>query len=341
MLLKRFIFAVAGAALSLAAGCSSNSLSPGQSSAIAPGSYRASFGMRVLPGPAVAGPIIVPLVPREVNAPAGWPASSSTDLKGQLLFIADSSSSSVLIYHPQKANSSPIGSITTGVNMPAGLAVDKSGALYVANIGNNTVTVYPKGSSSPLLTISNGISSPYGITVDSAGNVFVSNLTPNNVTAYAAGSTTPYETIDFTPFGQAVGLGVDASNNIWVACDTTNGVFEIPAGSTSVENSGLTSLNGPIGVSFGKSDIIFVSNFAGSNVNIYTYGTTSPSGTITTGIEAFGPTLGGFTVSGAYFQTNQTDNVVGYLAGQTSPFSTLSGASTPFGIASEPLIKKK
>lgn len=331
---------VAAAALSFAAGCSGNSLTPGQSAAVSPSSFQVPAGMRLVPGPVVAGPRLVPLVPHKPNAPAGWPDPRRRHHhKKEFLFVADSSSG-VLIYNPKKANSSPIGSITTGVSIPSGLAVDTHGSLYVTNDGTNTVTVYPKGSSSPTLTISTGIDGPYGVTVDSKGNVFVSNLNNNTITAYAAGQTSPYETINFTNYGQAVGLGVDASDNIWVACDSSNGVFEIPAGSSSVQNSGLTKLNGPISVSFGKSDIIYVSNFASQSVNIYTYGTTSPSGTITNGIEKFGPTLGGFTANGAYFQSNQSDNVVGYQAGQTSPFSTLSGASSPLGIASEPLVKK-
>ena len=330
----------AAAALTLVAGCSGTSLTPGQSAAVSPNAYHAPAGMRVLPGPAVAGPIVVPLVPRKPNAPAGWPDPRKRHHHHkEFLFVADASSG-VLIYNPKTANGSPIGSLTNGVSTPAGLAVDNSGSLYVANLGNNTVTVYPKGSSSPSLTISSGIDGPYGITVDSNGNVWVSNLNTNNITAYAAGQTSPYATINFNAYGQAVGLGVDASDNIWVACDTSNGVFEIPAGTTNVQNSGLTSLNGPISVSFGKSDIIYVSDFGGSNVEVYNYGSTTPSETITTGIEKNGPTLGGFTAADAYFQSNQSDNVVGYKPGQTSPFSTLSGASSPLGIASSPLVRK-
>jgi serine/threonine-protein kinase len=231
-----------------------------------------------------------------------------------------------------------MGSITTGVTAPAGIAVDKAGALYVTNEGNNTVTVYPHGASTPSLTISTGINGPYGIAVDSSGDVFVSNLNNNNITAYKAGATTPFETIDFTPYGQPVGVGVDGSDNIWVACDTSNGVFEIPAGTQTVNNSGLTSLNGPIDVSFGKRDVIYVSNFATPNVNIYAYGTTSPSATITSGIVA--PTFNGFASSGKFFQSNQSTNVVGYKGGQTTPFSTLTGSSLPTGIAGYPLINK-
>jgi hypothetical protein len=329
---------IATAALAFAAGCSSNnSLAPGQSSSIMPSSRQAAGGMRILPGPVVVGPLVVPLTPRAVRAPHGWPAKKKK--KSEILFVADASSG-VLMYDPKKANSSPIGSITTGVDIPSQVAVDKKGALYVVNDGNNTATVYPKGKSSPSLTISTGISAPYGIAVDSSGNVFVSNLNTNDITAYKAGATSPYETISFSAYGQAVGVGVDAKDNIWVACDSSNGVFVIDKGTSSVTNSGLTSLAGPIGVSFGQKDEIYVSNFSSSDVNVYTYGTTSPKATITNGIESSGPTLNGFTSADAFFQSNQDDNVVGYKKGQTSPFSTLSGASSPLGIASSPLVKE-
>lgn len=329
---------VAGTALSFAAGCSGNSLTTPQASSIAPSLHHGMQAMRTLPGPLVSGPRVLPLVPNKPDAPAGWPDHKKKKKKAYL-FVADGSSG-VLIYDPKTPNGSPTGSITTDVDAPAGVAVDKSGALYVTNEGTNTVTVYPKGQSSPSLTISTGIGGPYGITVDSQGDVFVSNLDTNNITAYKAGQTTPYETINFNSYGQAVGLGVDAKDNVWVACDSTSAVFEIPAGTTQVQNAGLTGLAGPISVAFGLKDVIYVSSFSGSNVNIYTYGTTSPSGTITTGIEKDGPTLGGFTHSGGYFQTNQDDNVVGYKNGQTTPFSTLSGATSPLGIASSPLVKK-
>ncbi|MBV9057476.1 MAG: hypothetical protein JO351_12660 [Candidatus Eremiobacteraeota bacterium] len=326
-----------GAALAFVSGCSGSGPNSTQnSSPVTPSSHAIPAGMRMLPGPVVSGPRIVPIVPLKPNAPLGWPPRHRHK---EILFVADGSGG-VLMYNPRVANSAPTGSITTGVNAPSQVAVDGAKALYVANSGNNTVTVYPKGATSPSLTITGGLNSPYGVTVDSKGNVFVSNLGSNTVTAYKAGQTSPYATINFSALGQPVGLGSDALDNIWVACDSTNKVFEIPAGSTTPKDAGLSGLNGPISVSFGKSDIMYVSNFAASNVNVYAYGTTTPSATITTGIEHFGPTLGGFTAKGAYFQSNQGDNVVGYKPGATSPFSTLTGATSPLGVASEPLVTK-
>ncbi len=329
---------IAAVAAALAAGCSGNSgsLAPGQSTSLTPSARHAGAGMRVLPGPDVAGPMIVPDVPRQPKAPRGWPAAAPNR---QILFAADESSG-VLMYNPKTPNASPEGSITNGVSAPAGVAADQAGNLYVTNEGSNTVTVYPPGATSPSLTISNGISGPYGIAVDSTGNVFVSNLNTNDITAYQAGATSPFETINFNNYGQAVGLGVDGNDNIWVACDSSNAVFVITAGSETVQNSGLTGLDGPIGVSIGKMGVIYVSNFAASSVNVYASGSTSPTSTITNGIEQFGPTLGGFASSGRYFQSNQGLNVVGYKGMQTSPFSTLSGTSTPLGVAAYPVVKK-
>ena len=330
---------IACAALAFAAGCSSNSASfaPGQSPALIPSSDHVWSEMRILPGPVVAGPIVVPLVPRPINAPRGWPAKKK---KHPILFVADGSE--VAMYDPKTANGSPEGSITTGVNAPTGVAVDKKGALYVANLGNSTITVYPAGKSSPSLTISDGVSSPYGIAVDFKRDVFISNLVNDTIVGYKAGSTSPFETIDFASLGQPVGVAVDGNNNVWVACDTTNSIYEIPAGSATPQKSSLADVTEPIGIAFGRKNVMYVANFGGdpSSVEIYNYGSTSPSGSITNGIEQDGPTLNGFAFPQKFFQSNSGRNVVGYKKGQTSPFSTLTGASSAVGVASWPLIKK-
>jgi sugar lactone lactonase YvrE len=315
------------------AGCSGGNVvsSAGLSSPVAANdASHAASGYRMIPGPAVIGPMLVPINPPQHR---GW---ISRKKSAATLFVGDSEKNVVNLYDPNTPNPSPEGSISSGLDAPIGLAVDKSGTLYVVNISNNTVTEYPPGATTPSFTINSGMDSPYGIAVDSSGDVFVSNLGNNTVSAYKPGSTTPYASISNVG-PNPVGMGVDSKDNIYVCDDSNNTVYEIPAGTTTAQNSGLTALVGPIGIAFNKKNTAYVSNFGGNNVAIYPAGSTSPSGTITSGID--GPTQNGFTKKGLFFQSNQGVNVVGYKKNANTPFSTITGLENPTGIASSPRVK--
>lgn len=318
------------AAILFIAGCG------GGSSSIAPGSHgnspnqssiRVPAGYRVFPGPAVVGPLIVPI------AHANRQGFVSPSSSGKILFVADANNNVVLMYDPAVPNPSPIGMITAGLNVPTGLAVDIAGKLYVVNIGNNTVTEYKLGTITPSFTITGGMSSPYGIGVDSQRRVFVSNLGNNTVTGYKHGQTSPYETVSGVG-PNPVGVGVDRHDNVYVADDSDNSVYEIPLGSSTAQNTGLQQLSGPIGIAFTTEDTAYVSNFGVNTVGIYPAGSLTPSGLITNGINS--PTLNGFAKPGNFFQAEQSGPVKGYKAGRKNPFSTISGIGRPLGIAAYP-----
>jgi hypothetical protein len=333
---------VAAALCAFVAGCSSSSsLAPSQSSSVVPSTRHVPGAYRLIPGPAVEGSLLVPLHPHPWNLPHKWPNAKAQ----QVLFVADPQDDQILMYDPKTPNPQPEGSITTGIDYPFGVAVDKKGTLYVANLLGGSpdigsITVYPAGSTSPSLTITDGVDNPYGIGVDSQGDIFATNLGNAEMIGYKAGASQPFETVSFPKYSQVLGLGVDSKGNVWLGSDTDSSVYEVPAGSTTPQNAGLSGLNGTISVAFGKKNEMFVSNFGGSNVTVYAYGTTTPAYTITDGIEQNGPTLNGVTRSDYFFQSNQGDNVVGYKKGQQSNFSTITGIPDPRGIASTPLVKE-
>ncbi|HEY5425698.1 MAG TPA: hypothetical protein VIJ77_04030 [Candidatus Tumulicola sp.] len=312
----RGLFGGAAAAL-LVAGCG------GGSPAIAPSGYR------VLPGPAVVGPVNVRDSPQLKRH--GYVLRKTAET----LYVADARNDRVVLYDPTTPNPSPIGQITDGMSFPSGLAVDKNGTLYVANQGNDTVTEYRAGKTKAFFTISSGLSAPYGIGVDGAGRVFVSNLT-GGVAAFKPGKSTPYETVAAGP--NPCGVAIDRENNVYVASDSENRVYLIPAGSPTSQNLGLVGLNGPIGLAFKSADTLYVGNYGGNDVEIYPSGSKSPSRTITTGIS--GPTLNGFVKGGVFFQSNEDSGLVeGYKGKQTSPYSTITGIPQPLGVASFPRQK--
>jgi hypothetical protein len=281
-------------------------------------------------------------VHRPWSLPHVWPSATK---QHEVLFVADPDDNQVLMYDPSQKNPKPEGSITAGVDYAVAIAVDQKSAVYVANLmGGSTnkgsITIYKAGATNPSLTITEGLVNPYSVAVDSKGNLFVTNLDSNSIVGYRAGAKSPFETIDFSSYGQAGGLATDQKNNLWIANGFGDQVDEIPAGSATPQNTGLSGLNGPGDVSVGQENTLFASNFSGGAVSVYRDGSQSPWTFIIKGIEMDGPTYGGFTASGDYFQTNQYLNVVGYHKGKWSPFSTITGIKDPRGIASTPLVTK-
>ncbi len=141
----------------------------------------------------------------------------------QLVYVSSDASSSgaVYVYSAKGQAQKPIATITDGIATPAGLAVDSSGNLYVANTGNNTVTVYAPGQTTPSATYSQGISTPFDVAVGSDGTVYVANETggasyEGSVTEYPSGSMTPSATIQLAN-EYAFAVALDSSNALYVS----------------------------------------------------------------------------------------------------------------------------
>ena len=110
-----------------------------------------------------------------------------------------------------------LSTITDGVSGPSGSFVDKHGNLYVANDGNFTVTMYPKGSTSWKLRYT-GFAYPLNVAVDSKGSVFIVDFTGEKVVEFPKGSTRSKLTI---PIGYpAHGVALDSNDNVYVSYNT-------------------------------------------------------------------------------------------------------------------------
>jgi hypothetical protein len=192
-----------------------------------------------------------------------------------LLYVSSYNEGYVDIYKSKGSNQSPMGTITSGLNGPEGMAVDKKLNLYVTNTGNNTVTVYAPGSLTPSATYSSGLSEPAGVTVGNDGTVYVSNL-DNSVVEYPPGKMTPSITISIN-FPIAVAL--DPSNNLYISY--LGGVEEVPPGSSTGTNLGIT-LDAPGGIAIDKQDDIVVADQTLPGVKVYPQGSTQPSSTFAT-----------------------------------------------------------
>lgn len=115
----------------------------------------------------------------------------------------------------------------TELRQPIGIAVDRRGKIYVANVfgggsnGYGSVLIFApgaNGNAAPVGTITTGLNYPFGVSLDSSDNVYVANNQGQSVTVYAAKTYTPIRAI----FGRntqlyPVGLTLDASGKLYVA----------------------------------------------------------------------------------------------------------------------------
>ena len=137
-------------------------------------------------------------------------------------------------------NVSPIATIAgphTGLVESSGVAVDREGKIYVANLTG--VTVYPRGSNGDVAPIATIPGSTGGVALDSSDKLYVLS---SGISVYAPSSKGSFVLTakisgPNTDLGLAFGLALDSSGNIYVAND-----------------SGIAAVNGRITVYAAGSD---------------------------------------------------------------------------------------
>ena len=196
------------------------------------------------------------------------------------------------------------------LNFPFGLAVDKSGALYIADGLNNRVR---KVSGGVITTVAgNGtagfagdnaaatsaqLNNPTGVAVDSSGNLYIADSGNNLVRKVANGTITTFAGNNSAGAGYSgdggtatngqlnnpVGVAVDASGNVYIADAGNNAVRQVGGGNIITAAVGFTH---PDGVAIDSSGNLYVADTVARRIVKYSGGVyTTVAGT---GQPAFG-----------------------------------------------------
>ncbi len=175
------------------------------------------------------------------------------------LYAASSANNSILkITAANMGTTYYTGTGANALNAPHSLAFDKSGALYVGNIGkegsvnaNCIVKITAAGASGTLSKVSDGTVPvvAYGLAFDSAGSLYAANAGANNVLKYVGGA--GQAAVFVSGLTNPHGAAFDGAGNLYVANTTASpaAIVKItPAGvKTTFAASGL---NAPVGLAF-------------------------------------------------------------------------------------------
>ena len=110
--------------------------------------------------------------------------------------------------------------VSTGINSPYGVALGGSGALYVANNGNASLTEVVAGAPSTLATFTPG-SGTRGVAVSAAGDIYTT--VGSGIQKTTSGGVT--STFVASGMGFPFGLAFDSSGNLFTASYTDNAIF--------------------------------------------------------------------------------------------------------------------
>jgi uncharacterized protein (TIGR03437 family) len=184
------------------------------------------------------------------------------------------------------------------LGMPAGVAVDAAGNLYIADSFNNRIRkvsngvittvagMGPSGDSAGGFSGDNGpatsaqLRNPQGVAVDAAGNLYIADSENNRIRKVSNGVIT---TVAGTSLSYPLGVAVDAAGNLYIAdddhCDIlriSNGVIAVVGGNgmpgVTGDNGPATSaeLSLPSGVALDATGKVYIADWGNNRIRVLT-----------------------------------------------------------------------
>ena len=123
---------------------------------------------------------------------------------------------------------------------PAGIAIDGSGQVWVADYGDSAVVeLSAAGAILGQARDTGGLDSPGGLAVDGNGNVWVANYRGNSLSEFAGSCSKPLSPdsgygLD-TAFNEPFGVAIDASGNLWTTNAGSNTLTEFVGAASPVK----------------------------------------------------------------------------------------------------------
>ncbi len=229
------------------------------------------------------------LIKNGVNARFGLISGLALD-DSDRLFVSDSKLKRVLVLDPQHHVET---SITEGLNVPAGLAVDNENRfLYVADTEADQVVVFDAdppfkllrrigtGGKDHRLTSPGDFSKPTSVAVDKDGNLYVTDTWNNRVEIFDADGRfiRTFGKVGDGPgyFARPKGIALDGDGHIWVADGMQDRVQVFtPDGRLLIWMGGHGTLPGQfsalVGVAIDKNNRVFTSEDYPGRVQMFRY----------------------------------------------------------------------
>jgi DNA-binding beta-propeller fold protein YncE len=222
--------------------------------------------------------------------------------------------------------------VSSGLNIPTGLAVDSSGNVYIAN--NNGFTVQKWSASTQQVTtlVSSGLQFPSGVAVDSSGNVYIADANNHAIKEWSA-STQQVTALVSSGLNYPSGVAVDGSGNIYIADSGHHAIKEWVAATQQLITLVSSGINYPSAVAVDGSGNVYIADANDNAIKEWVASTQQLTTLVSSGIiNPSGVAVDG---SGNVYIADTNNGAIKEWSASTQQVTTLvsSGLSGPSGVA--------
>lgn len=197
-----------------------------------------------------------PMPTRTIDLGGRQPWQMAFDQYGYLYVASEdratfstATTATVDVYAP--GSSTPLRTLQTGLHIACGLAVDKSGTVYVsAGCQNDPAQIqeYSYGSTTPTKVVMGAMRGPVGLALDKNDNLFIADLAAGAVQELPHGSSTP-QILRLHDVYSPLALAFDPNGNLSVASGSNIDTFSpsdlVASASTIVNPASQLTVNPP------------------------------------------------------------------------------------------------
>ncbi len=143
---------------------------------------------------------------------------------------------------------------------PEGLAVDRSGNVYIADNGDNAIKDWNATTHSLVTLVSSGLSGPTAVAVDAAGNVYIADAGDNAIKQWNAATRT-VSTLVSSGLKNPESVAVDSAGNVYIANTGDNAIDEWNAQTQTVSPLVSSGLSEPVSLAVDAAGNIDIADF--------------------------------------------------------------------------------
>ena len=246
-------------------------------------------------------------------------------LAGQILTVTQAGTNYVL--------ASPLTTlVSSGLNIPRLVAVDRAGNIYIADLNNNAIKKWSAAGNTVSTLVSSGIGTPFGVAVDGSGNVFFSDQSNTAIKEWVASSGT-VTTLVSSGLTSPKGVAVDQAGNVYFADSSASNLKKWVATNGTVVTVVASGLSAPRGLAVDGAGNVYIADTGNAAIKVWSAASQSVTTLIASGLTApYGVAVDG---GGNVFIADGSANAIKKwsVAGNALSTAVASGLSAPYGVA--------